>query len=365
MPIVTIQRRMAEQGRIRLGEKVATSNGKTRPSKLETFRFTSPNERLIRAIADLYGGGARRWDNAGKAEFEVLTEAKSIPVIVVKGGFSQWMETWASGECVHRCDGEKSVEGVFCDQGDPAHSDAKPTTRLSVMLRDVETIGVWRLESRGWNAAQELPSMAELAMHVGDLVPATLNLVERSSRIEVNGKKTTSRYVVPMLDLAVSKQRLVEIVGNQTQGIAAPGPSTAPQIGGTEAAQIAAPSIDFMAAAREATSPDELRQIWRSAGEHNALTDELKSLIQSRVTDFTAVGTDPTDYDEDEEPGKAAQAQQNRDDVDDAWNKLVAAAGEQNIGTSNLRSMLEQEYAAPVADLTADQLLAFIPKVAA
>ena len=43
MPIITVQRRLAEQGRIRLGQKVATSGGRTRPDKLDRFRFTSAN----------------------------------------------------------------------------------------------------------------------------------------------------------------------------------------------------------------------------------------------------------------------------------------------------------------------------------
>lgn len=219
MPIITTQRRMAEQGRIRLGHKITgtskTGREYTRPAKLERFRFTSPSERLITEIAATYGGDARPWDNDGKSEFEVLSEATAIPVIVVKGGFSQWHEYWTKGGCQHRCDGEKDVAGTFCDPDDPNHVAAieKPTTRLSVMLSEIESLGVWRMESKGWNAAAELPSMAELAMHVGDLVPATLGLAERSSIIQTDKGPQTSRYVVPFLDLHVTKQRLVEIVG--------------------------------------------------------------------------------------------------------------------------------------------------------
>jgi hypothetical protein len=238
MPIITTQRRMAEQGRIRLGHKVTgtSKNGReyTRPAKLERFRFTSPSERLITEIANTYGGDARPWDNDGKAEFEVLSEATAIPVIVVKGGFSQWHEFWTKGGCQHRCDGEKDVAGNFCDPADPNHIAAieKPTTRLSVMLSEIESLGVWRMESKGWNAAAELPSMAELAMHVGDLVPATLGLAERSSIIQTDKGPQTSRYVVPFLDLHVTKQRLVEIVG---------GPGGAPALEAAGPAAIEAP----------------------------------------------------------------------------------------------------------------------------
>ncbi|MBD2760052.1 hypothetical protein IEE94_11090 [Yimella sp. cx-573] len=360
MPIKTIQQRHAELGRIRLGEKKTSANGKTFPSKLDRFRFTSPSKRHVEALAELYGGTPKPWDNNGRKEFEVITDATTIPVVVVRGGLSQWLETWTGGGCVHRCDGEVNVlTGEMCDPGDRNHTEAKPTTRLSVMLPQLEAIGVWRMESHGWNAAAELPGVANLAQMVGELVPANLTLHER---VAIKDGKT-SRFVVPGLDLEVGMARVVELANAHAQGIAAPAATGAPQI--------AAPSIDFMEAAREATSPDELRQIWRSAGEHNALTDELKSLIQSRVTEFEQPPTvdrsaqtyTPADF----ESGETLDEHlaNNPGDVDDAWNKLVTAAGEQNIGTSNLRSMLEQEYAAPVADLTAEQLLAFIPKVAA
>jgi hypothetical protein len=108
-------------------------------------------------------------------------------VIVVKGGLSQWLEYWSGGGCIHRCDGETNVlTGEPCDLEEKVnrvrgkdvwvnpHAEAKPTTRLSVMLPELESIGVWRLESHGWNAAAEIPAVAELAQFVGDLVPAHL-----------------------------------------------------------------------------------------------------------------------------------------------------------------------------------------------
>ncbi len=45
--IIDLQRRLREVGRIRIGEKVATSNGRSRPSKLSTFRFTSRDRQVI------------------------------------------------------------------------------------------------------------------------------------------------------------------------------------------------------------------------------------------------------------------------------------------------------------------------------
>ena len=59
MPILTLQRQMRELGRIRTGIQVAGANGgRKRPSKLETFRFTSASRDLVEAAAAAYGGKA-------------------------------------------------------------------------------------------------------------------------------------------------------------------------------------------------------------------------------------------------------------------------------------------------------------------
>jgi hypothetical protein len=335
MPIITTQRRMAEQGRIRLGHKISgtskTGREYTRPAKLERFRFTSPSERLITEIANTYGGDARPWDNDGKAEFEVLSEATAIPVIVVKGGFSQWHEYWTKGGCQHRCDGEKDATGTFCDPQDPDHLAAieKPTTRLSVMLSEIESLGVWRMESKGWNAAAELPSMAELAMHVGDLVPATLGLAERSSIIQTDKGPQTSRYVVPFLDLHVTKQRLVEIVGG-------PGGAPALEGAGTGPAAIEAPaqpSADEQPAAVPSVripTPEQIAnadlQVLHGMADYldqNGLAEHpARRAALDRIAALEAADTDASTSDPEEAVGP---------DADQVWADIVKAGGERGM----------------------------------
>ncbi|MFG1966907.1 hypothetical protein [Nonomuraea sp. NPDC049028] len=107
MPIdpSVLQRRHWQDGRIRLGVKKISKNGKEYPSKIETFRFTSPSEEMIQGVAELYGGQARPWKSPQGPQFEVITDAKRIPVIVPPNGLSQNMELWDGKLCVRRCTG--------------------------------------------------------------------------------------------------------------------------------------------------------------------------------------------------------------------------------------------------------------------
>jgi hypothetical protein len=379
MPIdpIAIQRRLAEQGRIRLGEKVPVgTTGKTRPGKLDRFRFTSPNQRLITDLATLYGGTARAWDNGGMSEFEVVSDAREIPVIVVKGGVSQWFETWSGGGCVHRCTGVENDKGEPCNPNDPNHVNAKPTTRLSLMLPELDTMGVWRLESHGYNAAAEIPMIAELAMHVGDLVPARLQLVER--RALKDGK--TSRFVVPVLDLDVNTRRLVELAGGRDGAPmleAAGAPSGQAQIGSAPAAPAVAPGparpdvtpIEYYQPLIDAANTrDELNTLWQSISEAQHTFPDVVHALKERAQiidsrEQQAPADPPPNADDQGVTGDGDDADETVDAelvddelVDDdartnaAWQDAVTAAGRRGMTTTQLVESFEQWAAIPVSD---------------
>lgn len=352
MPIspIVIQRRHAELGRIRLGHKVG---GNGRPEKLGAFRFTSASERYVRDLAELYGGTPQPWDNNGKAEFEVFSTATSIPVLVVKGGLSQWMETWSGGGVTHRCTGEQDVEGNLCDPGDPLHQQAKPTTRLSVMLPELEAVGVFRMESHGWNAAAEIPAVAELAQYVGPLVPAHLNLVER--RAIKDGK--TSRFVVPILDLEIGAARLRELAEAMSEGRELGPTSTPPQLSAPD------PFAAYLTRVEEADTTDELSAVWGDAvAEHlvgsqatpTAAASGFTAAFKARAAAIQAGtgvggtgavsgggtgegGTDPTS-----EPSSptddtgVVDAELVDDDADAIWAEILRVAGERGMLTGDV-----------------------------
>lgn len=200
MSILTIQKRLHERGRIRIGRKVATSNGNSRPSKLEHFRFTSADKDALDQAAVLWGGEVTPWDAPAGKQWEVFSEADDIPVVVPPAdfGFSQFMELWSGGGCQRRCDGNTElITGAACVCALEDKQVCKPTTRLSVILPDIPGLGLWRLESHGWNAAAELAGTIDLIASHGRLLPARLRLQQRSSIVD--GK--TSRFAVPVLDI--------------------------------------------------------------------------------------------------------------------------------------------------------------------
>lgn len=226
-PIVDIQRRFRELGRIRLGIKQDTGRvyakgprkGQPieRPVKLPRFRLTSPWGHLIEQAATVFGGEARQWLNDGAVEFEVITELVDdhdvayLPVVIPPGEvFDQWYELWAGGGLVRRCDGERQVlvdRPCSCPK-DPLERQAaaadgkacKPTTRLRLMLPDVADIGIWRLETHGFHAAAELGGAAglvEAATRQGAMIPAELRLQAREGSRRPG--ETRKKFFVPAI----------------------------------------------------------------------------------------------------------------------------------------------------------------------
>ena len=213
VPIKDMNQRAPEAGRIRLGVK----SGRAMKS-IDTFRFTSPHEDAIRDLADQYGGTPKPWSDpkANDGQWEVVTQAKTIPVIVQPGGLSVNYEMWTGGGCQRRCDGvtvqvpsrdpNEMYEQTACICNAKGVADCRPYTRLNLILPSINFYGVWRLESKGWNVAAEMPGMfaaiAEMQQR-GQMVRAELHLEPRQS---AGGSK---KYVVPKLSVAVTPNELL------------------------------------------------------------------------------------------------------------------------------------------------------------
>lgn len=223
MPILDLQRKMAQVGRCRIGIKKGN-----RPVKIETFRFTSSYKEAIENIAALYGGEVELWkpDEKGTQQFEVITEANAIPIVVAPGQvLDQWFECWSRGGCTRRCDGQtERLSGTPCvcpSDIDERRELAKTgkacseTTRFSFIVRDAGVLGLWRLDTKGHYAAVEMAGIAELleqATMQGSYIPATLFLDQRTAL----KKGQTLRYVVPVIQTNASMGQVMESLGMQS-----------------------------------------------------------------------------------------------------------------------------------------------------
>lgn len=221
--LVGIQRRFTEVGRIRTGEKKVNAKGSEYPAKLDTFRLTSGNLDAIKAAADKYGGSITKFE---ETQYQVITNTATLDVMLPPPSelpmYSLFYELWSGGGCQRRCNGTSAVvaERVKGPKGedntqlverdclcDPDQRECKPTLRVGFFLPEVTGFGLWRLESKGYNAAAELPGMLNLlaVLSSGDRpVKATLRLEQRTS---VRAGKTR-HYAVPVLDLPYSLAQL-------------------------------------------------------------------------------------------------------------------------------------------------------------
>jgi hypothetical protein len=244
MPILDMQIRMRELGRIRTGNQVVAGNGRKRPNKLSTFRLTSASSELIEAAAQVYGGTVVPWDSPAGHEFEVVIEAPSLPIVIPPGQqLSQWYEMWTAAGCTRRCDGRTNV---ISDGPCECPADAterrelasanppgacKPTTRLSVLLPDLPDLGMWRLESHGYYAAVELAGAAQflaIASARGMNIPASLRLEQREKKVP---GRPTNRYAVPVIEFTTTRIADLLAAGSASAELPLLGePTGAPQL---------------------------------------------------------------------------------------------------------------------------------------
>jgi len=355
MPILDLQMRMRQLGEIRLGHVVPTSNGKTRPAKLDKFRFTSPSREILTSVAELYGGEVKPWTpaNGGPSEFEVYSTVNRLPVLIPpRDAVSQWYELYAGSKCQRRCDGvteQKSDRPCMCD---PEDRDCKITTRVNVMLRDVPALGQWLLITKGYHAAVTLPPAAELLAQAGGYVAGWLGVEEKTAIV----KDQVARFKVPTLDVEITPAALMagEIKGGQ-QAVAS----------GPERVAITSGRPDYAALAAAAKTPEEVGKLWTQANQAKHLDDDLAKTLKARAAALKAPEKkpDPPRKDNDGDGDLAqetellyVEGESEADEVVDAeivdpaaaqdvWFQIIAAAGQFHMTTEQVEGAFAQRHA--------------------
>lgn len=369
MPILTLQQRLRELGRIRIGQKVATANGRTRPAKLDRFRLTSPSKELLDRVAARYGGTVAPWTpDGGAGQYEVITEATRIPIHVPPQPVSQYFELWSGGGCQRRCDGVTELlkdRPCICtaEDPDPQERQCKPTTRLNVVLSEIEGVGVWRLESHGYYAALELPGVAELLAQTGGYVEAFLGLEQRTAKRD--GK--TRHWMVPTIDLAVTPAALM--AGAASVGTAV--------TGGPQRAAIEAPRPDYLKLAAVAETADAVRELYEQAVAAGHMNKAIADALTARAAELGAPRRAPEGEVQsiqgetpppapDEEGVYEGEVVDDPADVQDVWFQVIAAAGARGLNTEQVETGFAQQYGgAHPSSGTVAQMTAYLAAVKA
>jgi hypothetical protein len=196
------QTRARELGIVRIGEKVRTQNGGSRPAMRETFRITSESEEVLKAVQSVYPGELRKWEKG----FELLTDAKELKTFVVPSRcFTEHMERWSGGGCTHRCDlvtcqtwdGDQPVEkACICDPQKPV---CRLTTRLQFAIANVPLLGIWRLNSLGKIFSGELRATLDQMDSVGMGMQAVYTILSiRQQQIKKPGQPSR-KFSIPTL----------------------------------------------------------------------------------------------------------------------------------------------------------------------
>jgi hypothetical protein len=202
-PLINLQRRLTLVGAIRAGgEKPERGVGR----KLEAWRITSPRRQLVEQAASIFGGAVSKWTSPVGEEWQCYSERDELDVLVMPSySVRQSYELWEGATKRTRlCDGvEDELSGQPCICNAEGEDKCDLYTRLVVCLPALDTLLGWRLITRGAIAGHELPTMMALIQAQAGaqtFVPAKLRLDQR--RGVKDGQ--TVRYVVPVLDLAVS-----------------------------------------------------------------------------------------------------------------------------------------------------------------
>lgn len=197
--VVDQQHRLRELGRIRFGER---KNPKSPGRPLEFARVSSQSQDVIRAIAETYGGTPQEWqrEEGAPMEWDVKTEGP-LAIACAPGivPYTSAFEQWAAGYLTVRCDGQSCqfrrngrwVErACVCAERDQDYNErpCKQTTRMTVMVLGVPILGVFRMETKSYNATAEVPATLALLQQSGRA--AWLQMRRRTDKVMAWDEKT-------------------------------------------------------------------------------------------------------------------------------------------------------------------------------
>lgn len=397
--IITLQRQVRELGRLRTGSFIGPTDGKRgRPARSDTWIITSHQRDYIDAAAEVWGGEVVPYTPmAGEAKgWQVATDAVAIDAVMPPGDpLSQAYEMWNRGGCVRRCDGVTDSIGrkpclCLAEFGEdfhlqPPEKSCRPHTRLSVILPDIPDLGVWRLESKSFWGANEIPATVDLILaSTGGTLAVPIRLrIEPRERIAA-GK--TKRFPVVVVEVRGSTAGQIlsgnvnraelggsqsAIGGNGQHAIAAQ-PHQDDALAG-EVKPTGATKEQRLILVRQINDPDALRKMWKTASADGVMDEDLAEAIMARkkyLEDKAAAkasreGAGNRQTPAEPEPGFEAPDGEPVDgdvepDIETTWGAIMNHAGEAGWTTADLEDRLHRHQGVDSADANGWQMAAFL-----
>jgi hypothetical protein len=334
--ILTLQRQARELGRLRAGLTEPTGNGRSRPARSKTWILTTHQRDYLDAAAEAWGGEVHQWtpQGGGVQAWRLITDADAIDAILPPGDpLSQSYEMWSRGGCQRRCDGQtEQLSGNPClclaQFGEEFHlqkpEDAcRPHTRLNVVLPDVPDLGVWRVETKGFYAANEIAASIDLIRNATGgavMVPVRLR-IEPRKRV-AQGK--TKQY--PVIVVEIRGATAGQILGGSVPAIAVSGGPERQAIGA--APEIAEQGPDWLALIAAVETAEDLNALKAQMQAANVRDAAVVTAWRQRGEAVARAAkpspASPPPVDGEVEP-----------DADDMFNRIISAAPE-GWGTSGV-----------------------------
>jgi hypothetical protein len=240
------------------------------------------------------------------------------------------------------------------------------------MLADVPSLGTWKLESKGWNAAAELPTLAASIESAPQPIPARLEVQKREKKTfdpgAQQGKEVESRvFMVPVLHFnwLTPAQAFGGELGSAARAALA---GAAVERQAIETAKIESGRRKFtpgeyLTLTEAAEDIDHVRELWKDASDDGALTDEVKAALQAKVEQIKQAGEQQPAPEQ--PPVDVVVDAEVVDDADMVMARILQEAGEKGWNADELEQRICAFLSKSSSDADAAELDRFLAAVEA
>ncbi|MDH6625760.1 hypothetical protein M2271_003571 [Streptomyces sp. LBL] len=162
-------------GRFRSGRLVKVGKTET-PEALNDWRVTTGDPTVAAKVAELLGGEPEPWETDREDNLEILTDSKTIQIIIEPDGVSASFKQFMPGAgLVHHCDGFHYLSPEE-DKGNPCGCPSyiaerkdkaaklrgpKPSVDIEFRILDAPDLGKFRFNSGSWKLVEALAPLFE------------------------------------------------------------------------------------------------------------------------------------------------------------------------------------------------------------